>query len=470
MNVRTRFAPSPTGYLHIGGIRTALFAWLYAKKNNGQFILRIEDTDQQREVKDSVNHIIESLEALGLDFDEGPYFQSERISIYHQWAEKLVNKGLAYSDPYSKDELDAVRQEDIKNKIPFLYRNHRQNISKTWDKSKALRFKSNPKDYKWHDQVMGDLQSTSDAIDDFILIKEDGFPTYNFAHIIDDHLMKISHIVRSQEFLASIPKYLNLYEAFEISVPEFITVPQILRADGKKKLSKRDNSKDILEYLKEGYLKESLISYLATLGWNDGSEQEIFSIQELVQKFSIEHVQRSPAQYDEKKLSWVNGLYIRALTSEELDKKLQSYWSTSALKHNREYRIKVLEISKDRLKLLSQINELVDFFFMEPTINDSLIKENRFLSSIPNIELIALLEKTYSNLQESTFSVEDLTNRLNKLLQELNQKPAILFSLIRIATTQSPSSPGLFDSLNVIGKEKSLNRINDQIKFLKDKN
>jgi glutamyl-tRNA synthetase len=255
--VRTRFAPSPTGFLHVGGIRTALFAWLIARQNNGQFILRLEDTDKAREVKGSEQHIIDSLNALGLNYDEGvgkdgqygPYRQSERLDSYKKWAQKLIDSGRAYTDPYTTEEVQAFRDQAQKDKKPFLYRNHRPNNPPSWDGTKPLRFKSDPKEYNWHDEVMGDLHSGSEVIDDFILIKSDGYPTYNFAHIIDDTEMEISHIIRGQEFIASQPNYLNLYEALEIEPPKIATVPHILGPDGKKKLSKRDGAKDVLDYI-----------------------------------------------------------------------------------------------------------------------------------------------------------------------------------------------------------------------------
>ena len=234
--IRTRFAPSPTGYLHVGGIRTALFAWLLARQNDGQFILRLEDTDQKREVAGADEHIYKSLKALGIDYDEGPdkpgdfgpYRQSERLDIYKKWAQKLIDAGRAYADPYSAEEVQKFREEAQKNKQPFLYRNHRPENPPAWNGTQPLRFKSDPKNYTRKDAVMGELSTGPETIDDFILIKSDGFPTYNFAHIVDDAEMQITHIIRGQEFLASIPNYLNLYEALELEPPVIATVPHIL--------------------------------------------------------------------------------------------------------------------------------------------------------------------------------------------------------------------------------------------------
>ncbi len=476
IKIRTRFAPSPTGYIHLGGIRTALFGWLLAKSLNGHFILRIEDTDQNREVKGSIEHIILSLNSLGLNYDEGPdlggqygpYIQSQRLSIYHQWAQKLVDQGLAYSDPYSEEEVEEFRLLAKSQKRPFLYREHRpQNLS-GWDKGKALRFKSDPKKYTWKDLVMGELNSGEEAIDDFILIKADGFPTYNFAHIIDDHLMEISHIIRGQEFIASTPKYLNLYEALKINPPKMVTVPPILGPDGKKKLSKRDNAKDILEYLKEGYLKESLINFISSLGWNDGSTQEIYTIEQIIQKFKIEDIQKSPARFDEQKLIWINGHFIRNLKIDDLYEISSNYLPKEAKDFDSNYQKSVLRLIQDRLKYLSEIPSLSSYFFKRPNIDYTLIKNNKVLSIINVDTLIDLLNKTVQELNKSDFSLDDLTAKLNNLLILTNQKPVVLFGLIRIAITQSPFSPGLFDTIYVLRKTETIQRINDFIDYLKN--
>jgi glutamyl-tRNA synthetase len=284
--VRTRFAPSPTGFVHVGGIRTALFAYLVARQASGQFILRLEDTDQKREVEGSDAHIIKSLHALGLNYDEGPdiggpfapYRQSERLDSYKKWAEKLVAAGRAYGDPYTPEQIQAFRDEATTAKKPFLYRNHRPENPPKWDGTQALRFKSEPKAYQWHDAVMGDLSAGEEVVDDIILIKSDGFPTYNFAHIVDDAEMEITHVIRGQEFIASTPNYLNLYEALELERPILATMPHILNETGNKKLGKRDGAKDVLDYFKDGFVQEALINFIASMGWNDGTEQEIFSM------------------------------------------------------------------------------------------------------------------------------------------------------------------------------------------------
>lgn len=466
-DVRTRFAPSPTGYLHVGGIRTAVFAWLLARQKGGQFILRLEDTDKKREVAGSAEHVIDSLAALGLDYDEGPYRQSERLAIYKEWAQNLVASGRAYADPYSPEEVQAFREEAAAAKRPFLYRNHRPEQPPTGDASRPLRFKSDPKPYKWQDAVMGELSTGPEVVDDIILIKSDGYPTYNFAHIVDDNLMKISHVIRGQEFLASVPNYLNLYEALGIEAPILATVPHILGADGQKKLSKRDGAKDVMDYIRDGFLPEALINLIASLGWNDGTEQEIFSRQELIDKFSLERVNRSGAHFDERRLIWMNGTYIRELPLDDLYQRVAEYWPPEGGEFDENYKKRVLGLVQERLKYFAELPELSRFFFVDLPLNNELISTHKQLKNLPASELKTMLEQAKQSLEASDFSASDLTERLNKLLEQTGQKPAVLFSLIRIATTQAPASPGLAETLAVLGKDRSLNRIRHQIEHLR---
>lgn len=473
-SIRTRFAPSPTGFMHVGGARTALFGWLVASRSGGQFILRIEDTDKTREVAGSIDHIIDSLHWLGIEWDEGPdkkgdygpYKQSERLALYKEWADKLVTSGRAYPDPYTPEEVDNFRRQAVESKRPFLYRDHRPDKTEVWDGSKPLRFKSDPKDYSWHDEVLGDLKTGPEVIDDFVLIKRDGYPTYNFAHIVDDQLMKINLIIRSQEFTASVPNYLNMYEALGLERPQLATLPYVMGASGNKKLGKRDGAKDILDYAKEGYLPSAMINFLASLGWNDGTENEIFSPKELIEKFDLSRVQRSPARFDEARLIWMNGAHIRALVLDELSELAKDYWPDEAKDANSEYKKSVLGLIQERLKFLSELSELTRFFFTDLPINDNLISTNKFLGSLAPSELKDLLVKSRESLDKIDFSVESLTDCLNSLLASTSQKPAVLFSLIRIATTQSPASPSLADTMALLGKETSIKRIDSLIAHL----
>lgn len=480
--IRTRFAPSPTGYLHVGGIRTALFAYLVATQAGGQFILRLEDTDQKREVAGSREHLMQSLRAVGIEYDEGPdvggnygpYVQSERLDIYHRWAVKLIETGRAYADPYTPDEVQKFRQQAQTNKQAFLYRNHRPDNPPSWDGKTPLRFKSDPKPYVWHDEVMGDLTTGPEVIDDFILIKSDGYPTYNFAHIVDDAEMKITHVIRGQEFISSMPNYLNLYEALgydmqstehedlarALPLPKFAHLPHIMSEQGNKKLGKRDGAKDVLDYFRDGYLYETMMSFIATLGWNDGTEQEIFTRQELIDKFTLDRVQKSGARFDEKRLLWMNGQFIRQLSLDDLYSRVADFWPLSAETANESYKRQILTLVQDRLKTLSDLPIMSDYFFHEPDVDWSLIDSNKQLKKLDRAEIKSILRSAHDKLAATDWDAGSIQNSLNHLLESTGQKPAVLFSLIRIAVTWAPFSPQLNDSLALLDKQKALNRLN----------
>ena len=472
--IRTRFAPSPTGFMHVGSVRTALFAWLTARQAGGQFILRLEDTDQKREVAGSAEHIVKTLRALGILYDEGPdiggpyapYVQSERLASYKTWAQKLIDDGRAYADPYTPAELDAFRESARANKKAFLYRDHRPENPPTWDGTMPLRLKSEPKAYNWHDQVLGDLSTGPEVIDDLILIKSDGFPTYNFAHIIDDAEMKISHVIRGQEFISSQPNYLNIYEALGLDFPIFATMPHILADSGNKKLGKRDGAKDILDYLADGYLPETMVNFIASLGWNDGTEQEIFTVPELIEKFSLDRVQKSGARFDEKRLEWMNGQHIRLLSLDDLYARVTDFWPESAASASENLKKHVLELVQDRLKTLKDLAVLTDYFFKEPTADWSMIEGNKQLAKLPKEELKSLLQASFEALGTSDFTPEAVQETLNQLLITTGQKPGILFSLIRTVVSWAPFSPALDHTLSVLGKETSLKRIEAAINDL----
>ncbi len=471
---RTRFAPSPTGALHAGAVRTALFAWLVAAHDKGEFILRIEDTDQIRNVEGAIENIINSLKYLEINWAEGPdisgphgpYIQSQRLDIYHEWAKKLIANGRGYADPYSKEELDELRDKAKQEKRPFLFRDHRPENPPVWDGTMPLRFKSEPKAYNWHDLVMGELSAGPESIDDFILIKSDGFPTYNFCHIIDDYLMEITHVIRSQEFIPSVPKFLNLYEALGFTPPLLATPPPVLNPDNDRKLSKREGAKQVLDYQKMGILPDAMINMIASLGWNDGTTDEIYSREQLIEKFDLSRVQKSGAHFNQDRLFWLNGHYIRNLSDTELYNLASNFLPETAKSFDESYQISVLGLVKERLKFFAEIPELTNFFFEDLAVNPDLIKNNKVLSKFDNSELRELLKKTISKLEPSNFELKDLVDNLNQLLEETNQPPKVLFSLIRIATTEAPASPPLAETMTVLGKEKSLARIKSLIDYL----
>lgn len=478
VKVRTRFAPSPTGFAHIGNLRTALFAFLTARHFDGEFILRLEDTDKNREVDGADNYILHAVKTLGLQYDEGPdiggkfapYRQSERLDHYKKWARVLVDKGRAYADPYTPDQIQKFRNEAEANKKAFRYRDYRPENPPVWDGTQPLRFKSEPRDYSWRDEVMGDLSAGADAIDDFILIKSDGFPTYNFAHIIDDLEMEITHIIRGQEFISSMPNYLNLYDALEINWPIFAHAPHIMNETGNKKLGKRDGAKDAMEYLRDGILVEALDNFIASCGWNDGTEQEIFSMAELIEKFTLDRVGRSGARFDEKRLIWMNGQWIKRLDINDLFDRCKNFWGENGKSASNDDKKKVLMVVQDRLKTLADLSALSEYFFVRPTPNWAMVDENKQLKKLARdeqVELLNVATKKLSEIPESDWNEENLQNKLNELLEETESKPPILFGIIRFALTWAAFSPGLPETMSVLGRNETIERINDAIKAAK---
>jgi glutamyl-tRNA synthetase len=482
--VRTRFAPSPTGFLHVGNVRAALFPWLVAKQAGGTFILRIEDTDQAREVEGAVQIMHDTLSWLGIEWDEGllpngeeqgeygPYVQSNRKDIYEKWARQLIDAGRAYADTRTPAELDALREDAKAQKKAFLARDYRPENPPEWQPGMPLRFLSEPKAYDWHDAVMGDMHSGPEVVDDFIMLKSDGFPTYNFAHIVDDAEMQITHVIRGLEYIASVPKYLNLYEALGLEVPVLAHMPHIMNEQGNKKLSKRDGAKSVLQYREEGYLPDAMLNFLASMGWNDGTEQEIFSSQELIEKFSLERVQKSGARFDEKRLEWMQGAHVRALPLEKLAVVIgnkpgaPSFWPNEAFEFSEQYRLQVLGLVQERLKFFSELPSLSQFFFSDLPVDMSLLAGNKQLKKFDPAELKAMLETCRAAFEGADFTPEALQEVLNTLLETTGQKPGVLFSLIRIATTQAPFSPALADTMAILGKDKVLARIDKQVAAL----
>ena len=473
MKAVTRFAPSPTGYIHIGNVRSAIYPYLLAEQTHGKMILRIEDTDRGRFVEGATELIEDTLKWLGLDWDEGPivggphapYFQSERKPIYHEYALKLIKSGRAYADPTPPEQIDVYRQECAKNKTPFLYRNYRPEETPEWQPGIPLRFKADPKDRNWHDEIMGDMHAGPEVQDDIILIKKDGYPTYNFAHIVDDAEMGVTHVMRGVEYLSSTPNYLALYEALGLECPKLVSLPHILAPQGNKKLGKRDGAKSVTEYRDDGVLPEAMLNYLACLGWNDGTEKEIYTKEELIKAFSLDRIQTSGARYDETKLLWLNGQWLRRIFDENgadaLFSRTEGFWPESAASATDEYKLKVLSIIYDRLKTLSDLRTMTNYFFEDPTIDLDMLIKNKFLKKLSESELESLLKQTNAELSTlKTWDADSLQNALNQLLSQTGKKPAELFSLIRIAVSFAPFSPALNLTLETLGREVSLARLN----------
>jgi len=463
--VVTRFAPSPTGFMHVGGIRTALYAYLWAKKNKGIFILRIEDTDKEREVGGSLDHIIESLNWLKINWDEGPniggphspYLQSERLDLYKKYAQVLIDKRLAYPDPYTEEEVGIFRDKAELEKKPFLYREHRPEKFDVWDGTKPLRFKvSEIKSYKWNDLVYGDLSAGPEALDDFILIKSDGYPTYNFAHIVDDIEMNVTHVMRGQEFISSTPKFLSIYEALGIKPPFFVTLPPIMAPDGKKKLGKRDGAKDILEYRNEGYLPEAMVNFLALLGWNPGDDREIFTMDELVKTFDISRIGHSGAQMNLEKLDWINKEHIKKLSAEELKNNIFEYLPDD-LKIE-----KIIPIISERISKWGNIRDIVsrgdlDFFYKKPIFpKEKLIYKNTSAEKIS--ENLSQAINGLSKLEEKDFINENIKNTLIQIADKLENRGELLHP-VRYALSGLDKSPDPFIIAEILGKNETLSRL-----------
>ncbi len=476
MSVRTRFAPSPTGFLHVGSARTALYAWLYARRHDGQFILRIEDTDKEREVEGAIGHVMESLRWLGIEWDEGvdvdgpyaPYIQSQRLSLYRTYAEQLLAAGFAYPDPYTEEEVAAFRAKAEEEKRPFLFRDHRPDTVAEWDGSRPLRFRT-PRiaRYEWHDAVLGNLSAGEEALDDFILIKSDGYPTYNFAHVVDDIEMKITHVMRGQEFVSSTPKFLALYEALDVAPPVFATLPPILGESGTKKLSKRDGAKDVLDYKREGYLPEALINFLALLGWNPGGDEEFFTPDQLVASFALERVQRSGAQFNEEKLLHLNREWMRTLADDGYLAQLGYDGDITVL-------ARALPILKERAQTFGEARLMLetelDFLFTAPTLESALLcaKEP---SERPGCtkEMLSLVLATLRT--ESDQSTPEAVKELLMPIADLEEakgkggRGAMLWPL-RYALSGKERSPDPFTLVAVLGTEEAISRVESALAIL----
>lgn len=472
--VITRFAPSPTGFMHVGNLRSALYTYLLAKKNNGILILRIEDTDKEREVQGAKEHIQKVLKWVGINWDEGPdiggshapYVQSERLDLYKKYAEKLIDKGLAYTDPYKEEDVQKLRDKAILEKRPFLYREHRPENPPAWDGSKPLRFKiPKIKSYNWHDLVFGNLSAGPEALDDFILIKSDGYPTYNFCHIVDDIEMGITHVVRGQEYISSIPKYLSLYEALEIKPPIFVCLPHIMGKDGIKKLGKRDGAKDSLEYKDEGYLPEAMVNFLALLGWHPKSDKEIFTMEELIENFEVERIQKSGAQWNQEKLDWINKEHIKKLSPEDLEKNIFA-WLPEKLRN-----IKIVPLITERISKFKDIDDMVknrelDYFYKKPQyLKEKLIFKNSGVDII--LKNLSQSLEIIKNIEEKRFNRENIKVLLMELAEKTNNRGEVLHP-VRMALTGLDKSPDPFTVAEILGKDEVISRLNNAIKIINE--
>ena len=481
MSVRTRFAPSPTGMLHVGSARTALYAWLYARQQGGQFILRIEDTDKAREVEGAIGHIMESLRWLGIQWDEstdvggphGPYIQSERLPLYRTYAEKLLEAGFAYPDPYTETDLDGFRQQAEKEKRPFLFREHRPENILEWDGRSPLRFKVPVvKRYAWHDVVLGDLSAGEEALDDFIIFKGDGYPTYNFAHVVDDIEMQVTHVMRGQEFVSSTPKFLSLYDALDTKPPTFATLPPILGEGGTKKLSKRDGAQDVLDYRRDGFLPSALVNFLALLGWHPSGDKEVLSLDELMREFSLERVQKSGAQFDMEKLRHLNREHLRLLSDTDyLTALTESGKGSQPLDMTIVQR--VLPVLRERAYTVNEAHDMLagelGFLFVAPTPEKKELTakapEGREADTARHLEAMrGMIVELHEDTDADTIKAA-LMPYADSIPKEEGGRGAVLWPL-RYALSGHEKSPDPFILIHILGHDESLSRISRALAIL----
>ena len=497
--VRVRFAPSPTGPLHIGGVRTALFNYLFAKKNGGDFVLRIEDTDQNRYVEDAEAYIIEALNWCGMSIDEGPekpgkfgpYRQSERKKLYEQYALELISKGKAYYAFDTSEQLDVHRKSHEAKGKTFIYNWHNRlklknsltlSEEETQEKLAAaipyvIRFKS-PQDKKLHlkDTIRGAIEIDTNVLDDKILFKSDGMPTYHLANIVDDHLMEITHVIRGEEWLPSLALHQLLYDAFDWQAPEFAHLPLIMKPTGKGKLSKRDGEKggfpvfplawnEATGYKEEGYFPEAVINFLAMLGWNPGTEQELFSLEELVQSFSLERVNKSGARFDIEKTKWYNHQYLQNksnATLAELYSPILTQKEVPSDFLDASYIEKVVGLIKERANFVSDFWELSNYFFLAPKTYAEKPAKKQWKEDTSTIlkQVAEVLEKV------SDFNSTNTEDAVKKWITENELGFGEVMGPLRLAIVGDLKGPHLFDILAMIGKEDSLERVAKAISVL----
>lgn len=497
--VRVRFAPSPTGYLHVGSLRTALYNYLFAKKHGGVFVLRIEDTDRNRLVEDATEKLLETLSKF-FEWDEGlkevqslkseshsspritrtvqsfgnygPYVQSERVGIYMKYAEELVEKGKAYRCFCSSERLNMVRKEQELRKEPTRYDGccrdlSREDVEKRLSAGEPsvvrLRIEEGGNDIVFDDVVRGRVSFSRKTVDDQVLLKSDGFPTYHLANVVDDHLMGITHVIRGEEWLPSTPKHILLYEAFGWDIPQFAHLPLLLNLD-RSKLSKRQGDVAVEDYLAKGYVPEALLNFVALLGWNpgDGKTQEVFSLEGLVEVFDLDHIHKGGAVFDVKKLDWLNAQYIKKLSLDDFFAKAFSFlekkvWfeTVSSERKSDEFLKKVFFVEQDRLQKLSDVGEAVKFFFVEPTVDPALLpwKKN---TTQETAEALGILHEILKNVSEEEWTKESLEKLL---LEAAGDRRGDYLWPLRVALSGEKQSPPPFEIAWVIGKDVTLRRI-----------
>jgi len=484
--IRVRFAPSPTGYLHIGGARTALFNWFFARQNKGRFILRIEDTDSERLKEDSVSQILESLKWLGIDWDEGPekggnfgpYYQSARQEFYNKAAEKLIQSGKAYYCFCSEEDLQQEREQQRQEGKPLRYSGKCRNLSSEEIRQRlaqgakpVIRLKvPEAGEIVVEDLIRGSVTFSFEQFDDFIIMKSNGLPTYNFACVVDDHAMQISHVIRAEEHLSNTPKQQLIYKTLGYELPEFAHLSMILAPD-RSKLSKRHGATSVSEFKDMGCLPEAIVNYLTLLGWSPGGEEsEIFTPEETVRTFSLAKVSKTAAVYDIQKLIWLNGQYISRYDLEKLTDRARPFFIEKGIITAQEalekhaYIKEVIGLVRDRVKTLEELPEACSYFLQEVSSYDEKGQEKYFKAD--GVE--ELLAQGYECLARvDDFTMENSERAYRDLIAELNIKGGQIIHPTRLALTGRTNSPGLFDVMALLGKEKCLERLKKAIEYIK---
>lgn len=482
--VRTRFAPSPTGPLHIGGVRTALFGWLLARRHNGQFVLRIEDTDQKRFVEGSLDLIMNGLRWFGLEWDEGPdiggpygpYTQSERLDLYQKWTQWLLDNDKAYYAYDTSEELKQINDELKAKKLPPGYDGRHRDLTaeqraafEAEGRKPVVRFKA-PREGQTivNDIIRGEVEFDNKTLQDTVLLKSDGFPTYHLAHIIDDHFMEISHVTRANEWLPSLPLHVQLWHAFGWEVPHYAHLPVLLNPNGKGKLSKRTQSftegkEKILvlahEYPEAGYLSEAVVNFLTNIGWNFGDEREVFAVEEAIARFDLKEVNPANSAFPMEKLDWLNGVYIREkLTPEKLASHLRGPLEKAGLTVDEDTLQKISPLVQTRIKSLNDVVDLAGFFFhtaFTPPTQEMLIPKKMDMA-----DTRAMLKVCYDRIEAlEPFTTETLHEAMLAVVNELGLKNGQVFGALRVAVTGQTISTPTFETMDVLGKEETLKRI-----------
>ena len=488
MKIRTRYAPSPTGRMHVGNLRTALYEYLIARHEGGEFILRIEDTDQERFFEGALEIIYRTMEETGLDYDEGPdkpgdcgpYVQSERVTagIYMEYAKKLVEKGEAYYCFCTKERLESLKQT-IAGKEIVAYDKHCLHLSQEEVEEKlaagvpfVIRQNiPNEGTTSFYDDIYGEITVENAELDDMILIKSDGYPTYNFANVVDDHLMGITHVVRGNEYLSSTPKYIRLYEAFGWEPPVFVHLP-LITDEEHHKLSKRSGHSSFEDLVEQGFLPEAIVNFIALLGWSPEGTDEIFSLKELIERFDYKRVNKSPAVFDMVKLRWMNGEYIKAMDETAFKKAAESYVKAAFAQAGEDHVVtadgvtlsenaidKILELVRTRIEVFPDIAEKIDFLNKMPEYDVEMYTHKKMKT---NSEIaLEVLKETLPILEEQTdYSAEGLHDRIMKYIEEKGVKNGVVLWPLRTAVSGKQSTPGgAFEIMEILGKEESLRRI-----------